>query len=121
MSLLDFDPNGAVLRDVSLVGLLFGSTPLSAIPLPAGLSWCTIADPAVAPSAPCEVGDATILALNLAGLRSDNLPLDQISIDEITFDPDSVIAQLLDPATRPHVPRSPANRWRPTSSAASMR
>ena len=104
MSLLDFDPNGAVLRDVSLVGLLFGSTPLSAITLPEGASWCTIADPVIDPTAPCEVGDTTILALNLAGLRSDNIPLDQILIDGITFDPDSVMAQLLDPATTPHVP-----------------
>ena len=86
MSLLDLDPNGELLRNVSLVALLLGGTPLSDIPLPGGQTWCSLIDPAndgcsdSDPTAP--IGDATMLALNLAGLRSDNIPLDEICLDD---------------------------------------
>jgi hypothetical protein len=121
MSLLDLDPNGAILRDVSLVALLLGNTPLTAIPLPGGRQWCSIIDPAVptctdagaGTDADPGIGDTTMLGLNLAGLRSDNLPLDEILLDAITFDPESVIADLLvdDPAnaTDLYVPAAPGD------------
>ena len=69
MSLLDLDPTGNVLRNVSLVGLLLGNTRLAAIPLPAGQTWCAIIDPEFAGCTDADIGDATVLALNLAGLR----------------------------------------------------
>ena len=96
MSLLDLDPTGNVLRNVSLVGLLLGNTRLVDIPLPAGSDWCTIIDPEFTGTcATTDIGDATVLDLNLAGLRSDNLPLDGIPLADISLDPESVLAGLL--------------------------
>ncbi len=95
MSLLDLDPTGNVLRNVSLVGLLLGNTRLVDIPLPAGQTWCAIIDPEFAGCTDADIGDATVLALNLAGLRSDNLPLDRLPLAGITLHPDSVLADLL--------------------------
>ena len=93
-SLLDLDPTGAVLRNVSLVGLLLGNTPLSSIPLPVGTNWCTVIDPEFTGTCTIPTG-ATVLGLNLAGLRSDNLPLAGIPLASVTLDPDSVLADLL--------------------------
>ena len=123
MSLLDLDPNGAILRDVSLVALLLGNTPLRAIPLPGGQQWCSIIDPAP-DNAGCTdagsttvpgIGDTSMLGLNLAGLRSDNLPLDEIVLDQVAFDADSVMADLLadDPA-------DPADLYVPAESGETL-
>ena len=95
MSLLDLDPNGAVLRDVSLVALLLGNTPLSAIPLPSGATWCETIDPENTGCTDADIGDTTVMGLNLAGLHGDNLPLDKIALSSITPNQYSVLADLL--------------------------
>jgi hypothetical protein len=95
MSLLDLDPNGELLRDVSLIGILLGATPLSAIPLPGGVTWCSLIDPENGGCTDAAAGAMTLLGLNLAGFRSDNVPLDEILLSAVTPHPDSVLADLL--------------------------
>ena len=102
-SILDLDPDGVFLQDVSLLSLFFGDTKLSEIPLPEGVTWCDLtgesgSDPDVGF---CNWSEANLLLLDLAGFDVGGVPWSQIPADSVDYAPDSFLGALLDDPSTP--------------------
>ncbi len=78
LTLDDLDLSRARLGELPAVATVLGTVPLSSLPLPGGVDWCSLTGPGVQCS-----GSSSVLSISIEGAPISNIPISNIPISNI--------------------------------------